>query len=144
LQTRLALCKSAYYQTYLKETGQEDDGAMPFYERLHQFYPGCQYYGTSYIPDEGSPIIIINKLLLDSTNAWKKHILSARMANVGVCVILKADSCYHAALDFSSEQIPLLPITKGKKTYNYDTECPKGAKVRVPKYRKKTKRFLFW
>ena len=144
LQGHIALCKAARFQAYLKINGQDEGGVLPFYERLHQFYPGCKYYATEYLPNDEFPILIINKLLLDSTKSWRSHILSKRLALIGVSITPKIDECYHTVLDFSSAQAPPLPPIKGKKNYNYEDECPKGSKVRTQKPRKKRMRFLFW
>jgi len=144
LQGHLALCKAARFQAYLKTNGQDEGGALPFYERLHQFYPGCKYYATEYLPDDEFPVLIVNKLLLDSTKSWRSHILSKRLALIGVSITPKMDKCYHTILDFSSAQAPPLPPVKGKKNYSYEDECPKGSKVRAQKPRKKRMRFLFW
>jgi len=144
LESQYALCKAAFYQAYLKATGQDEGGSMPFYERLHQFYPGCRTYATDYLPNGEFPILMINKLLLDSTKVWHSHILSRKLTNIGVSIAIKPDQCFHTVLDFSSAQVPLLPPPPKKKLTSYEDECPKGSKVAVRKSKRKHRRFIFW
>lgn len=141
----IGLQKAAMLKIRLEQTGQSSQGTVPFYDRIHQFFPGARRYATESLLGDGDPTVLVTRLLLDSSASFRWHILSPHLQYIGLSIQPDAAACFRLAMDFASQPFPPQPVQNRTriKQKDYSDECPDGGKIRKVKRRKK-RRFLFF
>ncbi|MES2386401.1 MAG: CAP domain-containing protein [Bacteroidota bacterium] len=128
------------------KTGCIGTNGLPFYDRIHRYFPGARTFAENNYYQAAEPVSIVLGMLVDrsdSTHGNRKNLLSDDIDVIGVSVQPHKLLCNTTVMDFAkrADNLPQ-PTSKNMRIGSNKDRCPESSKVPV-RGLKKRKFILF-